>query len=217
MVPHGSEATRWPGREVAGGLPDAHARRRRDLDDVRGRGRASLHVGSPRRGRLRRGVPGRVPLHAGDPPERLSRPALDDAAVQRLRHRRGDQPPLPLPIGERPDGPLGRLRHADADGPGFGRAHLARRGRPLRRRHRFAGRHGAPLRGDPARRDHNLDDDQLAGRDPARDVPGRCREAGRRVRSGRRDPSERHLEGVHRPEGVHLPARALDAAGGRHH
>ena len=82
-------------------------------------GQAALHRGGPRRlrSRARPRLPGRVPVH----PRRLSvdvpRAALDDAPVRRLRHRRGDQRALPLPARPRPDGPLDRVRHADADGP----------------------------------------------------------------------------------------------------
>ena len=44
-----------------------------------------------------------------------------------------------------------------------------------------ARRHGAAVRRHRARRHHDVDDDQLAGADDLRDVPGRRREAGRRL------------------------------------
>ena len=59
---------------------------------------------------------------------------------------------------------------------------VARRSREVRRQHRVARRHGA--RCSTASRsatDHDVDDDQLAGADDLRDVPGRGRAAGRRL------------------------------------
>ena len=44
------------------------------------------------------------------------------------------------------------------------RPDVARRGRPVRRGRRHARRHGGPVRRDRPRRDHHLDDDQLARR-----------------------------------------------------
>ena len=84
----------------------------------------------------------------------------------------------------------------------------ARRGRPRGRVGLDARRHGAALRGHPARAGHHVDDHQLHRvRDP-RDVPGGGGAAGRAVdRGGRHDP-ERHAEGVQRAEGVDLPAGA---------
>ena len=57
-------------------------------------------------------------------------------------------------------------------------------------------------------RRHDVDDDQLAGRDDLRDVSGRRRAAGRRLEDALRHDSERHPQGVHRAEGIHLPAAA---------
>ena len=48
-------------------------------------------------------------------------------------------------------------------------------------------------------------------------VHRRGRKAGRAHGRAARHHPERHPQGVHRPEGVHLPARALHAAGDRHH
>ena len=70
--------------------------------------------------------------------------------------------------------------------------------------------------GISARRHHHVDDDQLAGRDDLRDVPGRRRAAGRRLEDDVGHDPERHPQGVHRPEGIHLPAAAVDAAHHRH-
>ena len=73
------------------------------------------------------------------------------------------------------------LRPADADGPRPRPRAVARRGGEVRRQHRVARRHGDALRGHLARRHHHVDDDQLAGVDALRDVPGRRRAAGRRL------------------------------------
>ena len=86
----------------------------------------------------------------------------------------------------------------------------------VRRQHHLAGRHGAALRRHRPRRHHDVDDDQLAGADDLRDVPGRGRAAGRRLEDALGHDPERHPQGVHRPEGVHLPAAAVDAADHRH-
>ncbi len=75
----------------------------------------------------------------------------------------------------------------------------------------IARRHGGALHGHPARPRHDVDDDQLAGGDDLRDVPGRGRTAGRPMARALRHDPERHPEGVHRAEGVHLPAAPVDA------
>ena len=93
---------------------------------------------------------------------------------------------------------------------------VAGRGRPRGGGDRLARGHGDPVRGDPARRGLDLDDDQLAGGDPARVLRLRRRRAGRPARPAPGDGADRHPQGVHRAEGVHLPARAVDAAGGGH-
>ena len=69
----------------------------------------------------------RVPVHPGRLPLDVPRPAVDDAAVRRVRLGRRDQRALPVPARTRPGRPLGRVRHAHADGPRLGRP--ARRGR----------------------------------------------------------------------------------------
>ena len=64
---------------------------------------------------------GRVPVHPGRLPHDVPRPAVDDAAVRRVRFGRRDQRALPLPARTRPGRPVGRVRHAHADGPRLGR------------------------------------------------------------------------------------------------
>ena len=91
-------------------------------------------------------------------------------------------------------------------------AALARRGRPRGRRDRLARRHGDAVRRHPARRGLDVDDDQLAGGDPARVLRVRRRGAGGAARGAARHDPDGHPQGVHRAEGVHLPARAVDAA-----
>ena len=56
--------------------------------------RAALHRGRPRAVGPRPGprLPRRLPLHPRHPADHVSRPAVDDAPVRRLRHRRGVQP-----------------------------------------------------------------------------------------------------------------------------
>ena len=125
------------------------------------------------------GYPGVYPVHARRLPVDVPRAALDDAPVRRLRHGRGDERALPLPARARPDRPLDGVRHADADGLRLRPSALARRGRPRRRRDRLARRHGDALRGHPARRGLDVDDDQLARGDAAGVLSLRRRGAGR--------------------------------------
>ena len=49
------------------------------------------------------GLPGRAPVHPRRPADDVPQPLLDDAPVRRLRHRRGDQPAVPLPPRAGPD------------------------------------------------------------------------------------------------------------------
>ena len=60
---------------------------------------------------------GGVPLHPGRLPVDVHRPAVDDAAVRRLRHRQGVQRALQAARRQRHRRPLGGLRPADPDGP----------------------------------------------------------------------------------------------------
>ena len=197
-------------------LYDAHARAagRALLDDLRPRERAARR--RPTRSTVDYdrdlGYPGRLPVHARRLSVDVPRQALDDAAVRRLRHRGGDERALPLPARPRPDRALDRVRHADADGLRLGPRALAGRGRPRGRRDRLARGHGDALPRHPARRGLDLDDDQLAGGDPARVLRRGRRGAGRPGRAAARDDPDGHPQGVHRAEGVHLPAGAVDAA-----
>ena len=154
----------------------------------------------------------RLPLHARHSPDGLSRQALDDAAVCRVRDAGGDQRALQDAARRRRHGPERRLRPADADGPRPRPRAVARRSGEVRRQHRLARRHGAAVRRHHARRHHDVDDDQLAGADDLRDVPRRRREAGRGLADAVGHDPERHPERVHRAEGVHLPAAPVDAA-----
>ena len=43
------------------------------------------------------GVPGRYPFTRGSIRDHVSDPPLDDAAVRRVRHRRGDEPAVQIP------------------------------------------------------------------------------------------------------------------------
>ena len=79
------------------------------------------------------------------------------------------------------------------------------------------GRHGGPVRGDPAGRRHDLDDDLRPGRAHLRDVRGGRRAPGRGHQRARRHPADRHLQGVHRPEGVAVRPRAAPAPDRRPH
>ncbi len=162
------------------------------------------------------GHPGLVPVHAWRLRVDVPGPAVDDAAVRRVRHGRGDERALPLPARARADGPLDGVRHADADGLRLGPRALARRGRAGGRRGRLARGHGDAVRRASRWRGLDVDDDQLAGGDPARVLRLRRRGAGRAARPAARDGADGHPQGVHRAEGVHLPAGAVDAARRRH-
>ena len=187
------------------------------LDDLRHRERAAVDTGERRRrSRPRPRLPRRVSLHARRLSVDVPRSPVDDAAVRRLRHAGGDERALPLPHGARPDRALDRLRYAHAHGLRLRPRPLARRGRPRGRRRRLARRHGDALRGHPARRRLDLDDDQLARGDHARVLRLRRRAAGRVARQAARHRADGHPQGVHRAEGVDLPARAVDAARRRH-
>ena len=112
--------------------------------------------------------PGRVPVHARRPADDVPRPAVDDAPVRRVRHRRRVEPPLQVPARAGRQGPVGRVRSADADGPRLGSPDGARRGRPGRRRDRLARGHARAVRRHPARRRLDVDDDQRDRGDAAR-------------------------------------------------
>ena len=124
------------------------------------------------------GDPGRVPIHARHPPHGLPRQALDDAPVRGVWDAGGDQRPLQAAARRRRHGAERRVRPADAHGPRPRPRAVARRGWEVRGQHRVARRHGDALRRHPARRHHDVDDDQLAGVDAVRDVSRRRRAAG---------------------------------------
>ena len=155
--------------------------------------------------------PGTYPYTRGIYPEMYRAPPLDDAPVRRVRLRRGDERAVQGAAREGADGPLGRLRPADATRLRRGRPDGGGRGRQGRRRDQPPRRHAHPLRRHPARRGDDEHDDQRARRDPAADVPDRRRGAGRgRAQAGRHDP-ERPAEGVSGARHLHLSAAPVDA------
>ena len=156
--------------------------------------------------------PGRFPYTSGHSSDGLPRQALDDEAVRGLRDTGGNQRPLQDPARGWRDRPQRRVRPSDVDGPRSRSRALARRSGEVRRQHRVARRHGAAVRRHRSRWHHHVDDDQLAGADALRDVPGSRREAGRRLEAALWHDPERHPQGVHRAEGVHLSAARIDAA-----
>src|SRR5207237_413260 len=104
-----------------------------------------------RRLRMRAGprISRRLSLYARRLPVDVSREALDDATVRRLRHRGGDERPLPLSARARPDGLVDGVRHAHADGPRLRPRAVAGRGRPRGCRDRLPRRHADALRRHP--------------------------------------------------------------------
>ena len=177
--------------------------------------RSSRSTARPRRrgARLRADrLAGRVPVHPRPVPGRVPGPGLDHPPVLRVRQRRADQRAVQDAAGRGRRRPVGRLRHADADGPRLRRPEVARRGRALRRGHRLGRRPGRPVRRHPAGRRHHVDDDQRPGRAGVLHVPGRRAAPGRRPEQAQRHAADRHLQGVHRPEGVAVPAPAAPAA-----
>ena len=120
----------------------------------------------------RSGFPGSIPTPAGLIPTMYRGRDLDHAADRRLRHRRGHQPPLPLPDRARPDRALGGLRHAHPDGLRLRRSALAGRSRARRRGRRHHRRHGGALRRHRPGEDLRLHDHQPHRLDPAGDVRG---------------------------------------------
>ena len=124
-------------------------------------------------------LPRRVPLHPRRAADHVPRPLLDDAPVCRLRHRRREQPALPLPAGAGPDRPERGLRPADADRLRRGRPAGAGRGGQGRRGDLLAGRHGDAARRHPAGQGQHQHDHQRAGGDPAGDGHRGGEEAGR--------------------------------------
>ncbi len=178
-------------------------------DRLRNRGEARLHGGRRRRRRAR--ASRRAAVHPRPLSGHVPRAAVDDQAVRRLCLGGGDERALPLPARPRPDRTLRGVRPSDAARARLRRRAGGRRGRPHRRRDRLSRRHGAAVRGHPARRGIHVDDDQrprLAARAPLR---ARRREAGGHERSAAWHGPERHPQGVLRARELHLPAAAVDA------
>ena len=180
----------------------------------------SLYGPESRRG-LRPGDParraGRVPVHPRRLPVDVHRAAVDDAAVRRLRHRRGVQRALPA---------AGRERHRRAvASPSTCRPRWATTPTPTIA-HGEVGKVGVAI--------DSIDDMRLLfdgipldevstsmtinapGGAAAAAVPARRRGAGRPRRQAHRHDPERRAQGVHRPRHLHLPAAALAAADHRH-
>ena len=146
------ERERSPGAGVGRGRPQALGRESREgvredapleegLDDGLGRaGRAARGARLAARVRLRAGprLAGGVPVHPRRPGDRLSRQALDDAPVRRLRHGETDERALPLPPRARADRTLDGVPPSDALRLRLRPPHVARRGRQVRRRDRLA-------------------------------------------------------------------------------
>ena len=153
------------------------------LRQLGGRSRAAVH-GARRRCRdaAELEVPGRIPVHARHSSDRLSRQAVDDAPVRRLRHRARHQRALQVPARAGTDRALGRVRFPDADGLRLRPSALGGRSRQVRRRDLEPRRHGDAVRRHPARQGLDVDDDQRAGGHPLRVLRRRRREAGRRPR-----------------------------------
>ena len=74
-------------------------------------------------------LPGAYPVHARHPPHGLSRQAVDDAAVRRLRQRARHERALQVPARARTDGTLDGVRFPDADGLRLRPSALGGRGR----------------------------------------------------------------------------------------
>ena len=55
-------------------------------------------------------LPGDYPVHPRHPSDHVSRSAVDDAPVRRLRHCRRHEPPLQVPAGAGPDRAVGGVR-----------------------------------------------------------------------------------------------------------
>ena len=139
----------------------------------------------------------RVSVHARHPSHDVPGPALDDAAVRRVRHGRGHEPALQVPARARADGAVGRVRLPHADGLRLRSPTLGGRGREVRGRDLEPGRHGDAVRRHSARPGLHVDDDQRPGGDPVLLLRRRGREAGRADREAARHGAERHPQGVH--------------------
>ena len=87
-----------------------------DLRPAAQAGLRSRRRRGPRRRARSRARRASIPYTRGIHPNMYRDRLVDDAPVRRLRQRAPDQRALPLPARAGPDGAVGRLRHADADG-----------------------------------------------------------------------------------------------------
>ena len=137
----------------------------------------------------------------------VPRAPLDDAAVRRLRHRRGVQPALPLParLAGRPGSRWPSTCRRRWGATPTTRSRAARSAASASRSRSLDDMHAAARRA-PARRGLHLDDHQRHRGDAARALRRRRRRARRPAAPARRHDPERHPQGVHRARHVHLPA-----------
>ena len=159
----------------------------------------------------------RVPVHPRQLLVRLPWPALDVPAVLRLRHRRGVQPPLPLPAGAGRHRVVGGLRSAHPVRVRLRRRRVRRGGRPRRCRGGHPGRRRDPVRRHPAGQDqHQLHHQRHRGNHVG--VLRRCRrEVGCAQGKAHRHHPERHPQGVRVARHLDLAAGAVTATDRRHH
>ena len=116
------------------------------LDHARGHRRpAALHRRRHRRARLPAHLAGPAAVPARPLPHHVRDPALDDPAVCRLLHGRGQQRLLPAQPRRRAEGPVGRLRPRHPPRLRQRPPARGRRCRHGRRRHRFDPRHADPV------------------------------------------------------------------------
>ena len=169
---------------------------------------SSARATCQQRGRARRRAARCLSLYPRHPTRHVPGPAVDNAAVRRLRH--GGRTNARYRIcSSRCQGPECRVRPADTDGLRLRPSDGRRRSRPGRRGDRLDRRHGHALRRHPARPRLHIDDDQRDGHHPAGALRRRRAASGvRRSRAVGHD-SERRPEGVRRARHVHLSARAL--------
>ena len=157
-----------------------------------------------------------VSVHARHSADDVSRTAVDDAAVRRLRDRRGIESAISVPSRPRRHWAERRVRSADADGLRLGSCAGRRRGRARRCRDRFDRGHGGALRRHSARPGVDVDDYQRDGDRAARSVRRGGAPAGRRSTNAVGHDSERHPEGVCRARHLHLSASRVAAHRDRH-
>ena len=145
------------------------------------------------------------------PPAR-ARPPVGDAHICGAFDRSGVQRAVPREPRQGPDGAVGGVRPAHADGVRPRPRARARRGREGRRVDRPQGRHAHAARRHPAGRDEHVDDDQRHGGVAARALHdgGGGERRGSCLASGH--DAERHHQGVPLARDLRVPARAVDAA-----